>query len=114
MADFASEDPPVPYPPPYSTASIDALYNTVLREGFFNFKLARSPSTQKKSITFSTHSRQKIKMTNRGAWIPIGVAIGVAISVATKDPTWIAVGVALGAGLGFTRPQKDCRPDKED
>ena len=49
-------------------------------------------------------------MTNRGAWIPIGVAI----SVATKDPVWIAVGVALGAGLGFTRPQKDCRPDKED
>jgi hypothetical protein len=69
---------------------------------------------QKNSITFSTHSRQKIKMKNRGAWIPIGVAIGVAISVATKDPTWIAVGVALGAGLGFTRPQKDCRPDKED
>ena len=75
---------------------------------------ARSPSTQKKSITFSTHSRQKIKMTNRGAWIPIGVAIGVAISVATKDPTWIAVGVALGAGLSWTRPRKDCRPDKED
>ena len=72
------------------------------------------PALKKKSITFSTHSRQKIKMTNRGAWIPIGVAIGVAISVATKDPVWIAVGVALGAGLGFTRPQKDCRPDKED
>ena len=53
-------------------------------------------------------------MTNRGAWIPIGVAIGVAISVATKDPTWIAVGVAVGAGLSWTRPRKDCRPDKED
>jgi len=44
-------------------------------------------------------------MANRGAWIPIGVAIGVAISAATKDPVWIAVGVALGAGLGFSRPQ---------
>ena len=41
------QDPSTPdhplLPPPFTD-----LYNTVLREGFFNFKLARSPSTQKK------------------------------------------------------------------
>ena len=53
-------------------------------------------------------------MTNRGDWIGVGVAIGAAVFAVTQDPVWIAVGVAVGAGLSWTRPQKDCRPDKED
>jgi len=56
-------------------------------------------------VECGSSTRQKIKMKNKGAWIPIGVAIGAAISVATKDLVWIAVGGALGAGLGFSRPQ---------
>ncbi|MCH2345669.1 MAG: hypothetical protein MK321_14325 [Pseudomonadales bacterium] len=53
-------------------------------------------------------------MTNRGDWIGVGVAIGAAVFAVTQDPVWIAVGVAVGAGLSWTRPRKDCRPDKED
>ena len=49
-----------------------------------------------------------------GLWVAIGAGVGAALFGATQEPFWIAVGVALGAGLGFTRPQKDCRPDKED
>ena len=53
-------------------------------------------------------------MKNRGDWIGVGVAIGMAVFAVTQDPVWIAVGVAVGAGFDWTRHRKDCRPDRED
>ena len=65
-------------------------------------------------VEFSQSMKKRALNPNVGAWVGIGAGIGAALYAATQEPVWIAVGVALGAGLGFTRPQKDCRPDKED
>ena len=35
----------------------------------------------------------------KGGWIAVGVAVGTAIAVATKEPAWVAVGVAFGAAV---------------
>ena len=42
-------------------------------------------------------------LQNNGSWIGVGTAIGVAIGVATNEPTWIALGVAIGAALGWKK-----------
>mgnify|MGYP001259778440 CR=1 FL=1 len=46
---------------------------------------------------------------NAGIWIGVCPLVGVALFVATNEPTWLAVGVAMGAALGIRKPkgQKD-------
>ena len=46
---------------------------------------------------------------NAGIWIGVCPLVGVALFVATNEPTWLAVGVAIGAALGIRKPkgQKD-------
>lgn len=41
-----------------------------------------------------------------GNWIGVGIAIGAALFVLTKDPVWIALGVAIGAALGWRKPKE--------
>lgn len=45
-------------------------------------------------------------LSNAGAWVGIGTAIGVSISAATNEPVWIAVGVAIGAALSSKKTKK--------
>ena len=45
-------------------------------------------------------------LKNNGSWIGVGTAIGVAIGVATNEPTWIVLGVAIGAALGWKKIKK--------
>lgn len=42
-----------------------------------------------------------------GAWTAVGLAIGVALLVATDQPAFIAVGLALGLGLGSVKKRSD-------
>ena len=50
-------------------------------------------------------NKRKI-LSNSGAWVGVGTAIGAAIYAITNEPTWIAVGVAIGAALSWRNPKK--------
>ncbi len=41
-----------------------------------------------------------------GAWLAIGIGVGVVIGAATKNVAlWICIGVALGTALSFAVPK---------
>jgi hypothetical protein len=55
--------------------------------------------------------KNKKNPSDGGGWIGVGVAIGAAAFVATKDPLWIPLGVVVGAALSWRtlRDQKQHR-----
>jgi len=85
------------------------IYEDFINKKFNNLKNNRNFLGQyahRGALIFINMNKKFNNLKNNGSWVGVGTAIGVAIGVATNEPTWIALGVAIGAALGWKNKKK--------